>query len=57
MTLGVAILLVTIAGVLLFIAFHNLPDDVRNLQQLLSWMSASIREGKPAQAPAPAATL
>jgi uncharacterized membrane protein len=51
MTLGVAILLVTIAGVLLFIAFHNLPDDVRNLQQLLSWMSASIRAGKPAGVP------
>ena len=49
-TLGLGILLITIAGVLLFIAFHNLPSDVKNLQEMLSWISASIREGKPAAA-------
>ena len=47
-TLALAILLITVAGVLLFIAFHNLPTDVTNLGELLGWISASIREGRPA---------
>jgi hypothetical protein len=47
-TLALAILLVTVSGVLFFIAFHNLPDDVRNLQELLRWMSDSIRQGRAA---------
>jgi hypothetical protein len=47
-TLGLGILLITISGVLMFIAFHNIPTDVTNLQELLGWMTASIREGKPA---------
>lgn len=47
-TLALGILLITISGVLFFIAFHNLPDDVRNLTQLLSWMARSIQQGKPA---------
>ena len=47
-TLALGILLITISGVLFFIAFHNLPQDVQNLSELLTWMSASIREGKPA---------
>lgn len=49
-TLALGIMLLTIAGVLLFIAFHNLPSDVDSLTALLQWISASIREGKPAAA-------
>ena len=47
-TLALAILLLTIAGILFFIAFHNLPTDVNNLSALVQWISSSIREGKPA---------
>lgn len=47
-TLAIGILLVTIAGVLLFVAFHNLPDDVSNLQSLLAWITRSVSEGRPA---------
>lgn len=47
-TLALAILFITLAGILFFIAFHNLPTDVSNLTELLSWLSASIRQGKAA---------
>ena len=47
-TLALGILLVTVSGILFFIAFHNLPDDVRSLASLLQWIAASIHEGKPA---------
>lgn len=49
-SLALGILLVTIAGILFFIAFHNIPQDVTNLQQLLGWLSAGIRTGKAAVA-------
>jgi len=47
-SLAIGILLITAAGALLFIAFHNLPDDVRNLQSLLGWITQSISQGKSA---------
>jgi len=51
-TLALGIVLIVIAGILLFIAFHNLPDDIKDLQGLLGFISEGIRGG---QAPAPAA--
>ncbi len=51
MSLALGILLVTLAGICFFIAFHNLPTDISNLGELLSWISASVREGKPAAGP------
>lgn len=51
-SLALGILLVTLSGVLLFIAFHNIPQDVTNLGELLAWISQGIRSGKaPASAP------
>ena len=47
-TLALGILLVTISGMLLFVTFHNLPTDVTNLRQLIIWINASIRQGRPA---------
>ena len=47
-SLALGILLVMIAGMLLFVAFHNLPDDVRNLQDLLGYVSGEIRANSPA---------
>jgi Transglycosylase SLT domain len=44
-TLALGILLTVLAGMLLFIAFHNLPEDVRNLSDLLGWISRSIQQG------------
>lgn len=43
-TLALGILLTVISGILFFIAFHNLPTDVTNLQSLLGWLSESIRK-------------
>lgn len=47
-SLALGILLTMVAGVLLFIAFHNLPDDVTNLSELLGWLSSEIRSSSPA---------
>ena len=47
-SLALGILLVSVGAVLLFIAFHNLPDDVKNLQDLLGWLSSEIRSNSPA---------
>jgi hypothetical protein len=44
--LALGILLITVAGVLFFIAFHNLPQDISNLQELLAWVSEGLRSGK-----------
>ena len=46
-TLALGILLLIIAGILLFIAFHNLPTDIRDLQGLLGYISSGLQ---PAQA-------
>jgi hypothetical protein len=42
-SLAAGILLVTLSGVFLFLAFHNLPDDVKDLQGLLGYISNGIR--------------
>lgn len=44
-SLALGILLTMISGVLFFIAFHNLPQDIGNLQELLGWLSQSVRSG------------
>jgi hypothetical protein len=48
-TMALGILMITVAGVLLFIAFHNLPTDVTDLGGLLSYVAEGIQAG---QAPA-----
>jgi len=45
MALPTGILLTTLAAVLFFIAFHNLPDTVRDLRGLLGYISDGIRGG------------
>lgn len=47
-SLALGILLVTLAGACFFIAFHNVPADISSIGELFAWISASIREGKPA---------
>jgi len=44
-TMAIGILLVTFAGVMLFIAFHNLPTDVTDLGGLLTYISEGITAG------------
>src|SRR5258708_25423027 len=44
-TLAIGILMVTAGGMLLFIAFHNLPTDVKDLGGLLGDVSQGIRTG------------
>jgi hypothetical protein len=49
-TMAIGVLLVTVAGVLLFLAFHNLPTDVRDLGGLLTFVAAGIaRTSAPAK--------
>src|SRR5260370_5028136 len=53
-TLAIGILMVTAGGMLLFIAFHNLPTDVKDLGGLLGYVSQGIRTGSaPASGNAP----
>lgn len=47
-SLALGILLIMVAGVLLFLAFHNLPEDVKNLSDLLGYLSSEIRSSSPA---------
>lgn len=51
-SLALGIFLLMISGILFFIAFHNLPQDVTNLQALLHWLSVGIRTGHSAPADA-----
>lgn len=44
-TLAIGILLITVAGLLLFLAFHNLPTDVKDLGGLLGYITAGIAAG------------
>jgi hypothetical protein len=56
--LPIGILLVGAGGVLLFVAFHNLPSDVSNLPALLGYLQAQAKgdaTGTPAPAPTGAA--
>ena len=41
--MALGILQITIACMLLFIAFHNVPEDVKSLEELMGWLSAEIR--------------
>ena len=43
--LAMGIGLVSFGGVLLFIAFHNLPTDVKDLGGLLKWLAAGVQGG------------
>jgi hypothetical protein len=43
--LALGIGMVSFGGVLLFIAFHNLPTDVKNLGGLLEWISKGVQGG------------
>jgi hypothetical protein len=43
--LAMGIGLVSFGGVLLFIAFHNLPTDVKDLGGLLKWIAAGVQGG------------
>jgi hypothetical protein len=47
-SLAVGILLVMLAGVLLWVAFHSLPDTVTSLGGLLGEISKDIRKNSPA---------
>lgn len=49
-TLALGILLIVIAGILLFIAFHNLPDNVRSFPDLLGYITTQIQGPQPAAA-------
>ena len=54
-TLAIGILLITIGGMLLFLAFHNLPTDVKDLGGLLGYVSRGVQAGQaPASGTAPA---
>jgi hypothetical protein len=51
--LPVGIVLVGFGGILLFIAFHNLPGSVTDFQSLLSWIESEFHKGS---TPAPASS-
>ena len=53
-TMALGILLVTFAGVMLFIAFHNLPTTITDLSGLLEYISEGITAGAAPDAGAPA---
>jgi hypothetical protein len=46
-SLAVGILLTVLAGLLFFVAFHNLPDDITSLSDLLQWESDALRKNAP----------
>jgi hypothetical protein len=54
--LALGIGLVSFGGVLLFVAFHNLPTDVKNLGGLLSWLAKGVSGGATAVSNAEAGT-
>ncbi len=62
-TLALGILLITLGGMLLFVAFHNLPTSVTDLGGLLGYISEGISSGQvpggalPAAAAVPLAPL
>jgi hypothetical protein len=41
--------LVSAGGILLFIAFHNLPTTITDLGGLLGWISSEITRNSPSQ--------
>jgi hypothetical protein len=56
-TLAIGILLITLAGVLLFVAFHNLPSTVTDLQGLLGYISEGVKTGQAPASAVPAGQL
>jgi transglycosylase-like protein with SLT domain len=52
-TMALGILLITVAGVLLFVAFHNLPTTVTDLRGLLNYVSEGIQQGAAPDTTAP----
>ena len=46
-SLASGIMLVTLSGMFFFLAFHNLPEDVTDLQSLLGFISQGIRSHAP----------
>jgi hypothetical protein len=53
MSLAMGILMTTVAAGFYFIAFHNLPDSVKDLKGLLGYISEGIRKASPPQATPP----
>jgi hypothetical protein len=53
MSLALGILMTTMSGLLFFVAFHNLPEDIGSLSDLLQWLSDSIQSGHAAPQNAP----
>jgi hypothetical protein len=47
MSLAIGILLVTLAAILYFVAFHNLPPTIKDLRSLLGYFSDAIRGEAP----------
>ena len=47
-SLALGILLTVLAGILLFVAFHALPDSVTSLSELLGYISGEVRKNSPA---------
>jgi hypothetical protein len=47
MALAIGILLTVLSGLSFFVAFHNLPDDITSLADLLQWESDALRKNKP----------
>jgi hypothetical protein len=46
-SLALGIFLVILSGVLLFIAFHNVPENITSLGALLGWISDDLRKNSP----------
>lgn len=47
MSLAMGILLTTVSGLSFFVSFHNLPDDITSLSDLLQWESDALRKNAP----------
>jgi hypothetical protein len=43
LSLAIGILLTVLAGISFFVAFHNIPEDVKSFAGLLQWISDGIR--------------
>jgi hypothetical protein len=43
MSLAVGILLTVLSGLMFFIAFHNLPDDITSISDLMTWLSDQLQ--------------